>query len=60
MARVYRLAAGKRLNASEMTRFVYALKELRAIIEAITFTDTIERRVAELEADNAASRGANA
>ena len=60
MARVYRLAAGRRLNANEMTRFIYALRELRAIIEAITFTDTIERRVAELEVDYATSRGANA
>jgi hypothetical protein len=48
MARVYRLAASGRLDAGEMTKFVYALKEIRGVIEAAEMIE-IERRLAALE-----------
>ena len=34
MARLYRLALNGRIRSDEMTRFIYALKEIRACLEA--------------------------
>jgi hypothetical protein len=34
MARLYRLALNGRIPSDEMTRFIYALKEIRAFLEA--------------------------
>ena len=53
MARLYRLALNGRIRSDEMTRFIYALKEIRACLEAETLTD-IQLRLALLsrEMDN--------
>ena len=53
MARLYRLALNGRIRSDEMTRFIYALKEIRACLEAETLTD-IQQRLALLsrEVDN--------
>ena len=53
MARLYRLALNGRIPSDEMTRFIYALKEIRACLEAETLTD-IQQRLALLsrEVDN--------
>jgi hypothetical protein len=45
MARLYRLALNGRIRSDEMTRFVYALKEIRACIEAELLTDVQQRLV---------------
>ena len=42
MARLYRLALNGRIRSDEMTRFIYALKEIRACLEA----ETADRRTA--------------
>ena len=34
MARLYRLALNGRIRSDEMTRFIYALREIRACLEA--------------------------
>ena len=34
MAGLYRVASNGRIRSDEMTRFIYALKELRACLEA--------------------------
>ena len=34
LARLYRLALNGRIRSDEMTRFIYALKEIRACLEA--------------------------
>ena len=47
MARLYRLALNGRIPADEMTRFIYALKEIRACLEAEMLTD-VQRRLALL------------
>ena len=39
MARLYRLALNGRIPSDEMTRFIYALKEIRACLEAEVLTD---------------------
>ena len=36
MARLYRLGLNGRIRSDEMTRFIYALKEIRACLEAET------------------------
>src|SRR5262245_36807390 len=47
MARLYRLALNGRIPSEEMTRFIYALKEIRACLEAEILTD-IQQRLALL------------
>src|SRR5262245_57879378 len=43
MARLYRLALNGRIRSDEMTRFIYALKEIRACLEAEMLTDVQQR-----------------
>ena len=43
MARLYRLSLNGRIRSDEMTRFIYALKEIRACIEAELLTDVQQR-----------------
>src|SRR6185295_1893912 len=45
MARLYRLALNGRIRSDEMTRFIYALKEIRACLEAEMLTDVQQRLV---------------
>jgi hypothetical protein len=47
MARLYRLALNGRIASDEMTRFIYALKEIRACLEAEILTD-VQQRLAVL------------
>ena len=51
--RLYRLALNGRIRSDEMTRFIYALKEIRACLEAELLTD-VQQRLALLsrEMDN--------
>jgi hypothetical protein len=53
MARLYRLALNGRIRSDEMTRFIYALKEIRACLEAEILVD-VQQRLAVLsrETDN--------
>ena len=41
MARLYRLALNGKIRSDEMTRFIYALKEIRACLEAEILTDVL-------------------
>ena len=50
MARLYRLALNGRIRPDEMTRFIYALKEIRACLEAELLTD-VQHRLALLSRD---------
>jgi hypothetical protein len=50
MARLYRLGLNGRIRSDEMTRFIYALKEIRACLEAELLTD-VQRRLATLTRD---------
>jgi hypothetical protein len=50
MARLYRLALNGRIRSDEMTRFIYALKEIRACIEAEMLSD-VQHRLALLSRD---------
>jgi len=50
MARLYRLALNGRIRSDEMTRFIYALKEIRACLEAEMLTD-VQQRLALLSRD---------
>jgi hypothetical protein len=50
MARLYRLGLNGRIPSDEMTRFIYALKEIRACLEAETLID-VEQRLAALSRD---------
>jgi hypothetical protein len=43
MARLYRLGLNGRIPSDEMTRFIYALKEIRACLEAEMLTDVQHR-----------------
>ena len=43
MARLYRLGLNGRIRSEEMTRFIYALKEIRACLEAELLTDVQQR-----------------
>ena len=43
MARLYRLGLNGKIPSDEMTRFIYALKEIRACIEAEMLTDVQQR-----------------
>jgi hypothetical protein len=45
MARLYRLALNGKIRSDEMTRFIYALKEIRACLEAEILTDVQKRLV---------------
>ena len=45
MSRLYRLALNGRIRSDEMTRFIYALKEIRACLEAELLTDVQQRLV---------------
>jgi hypothetical protein len=47
MARLYRLGLNGRIPSDEMTRFIYALKEIRACLEAETLID-VQKRLALL------------
>ena len=51
MARLYRLALNGRIQSDEMTRFIYALKEIRACLEAELLTD-IQHRLAALSRED--------
>ena len=50
MARLYRFGLNGRIRSEEMTRFIYALKEIRACLEAELLTD-IQQRLALLSRD---------
>jgi hypothetical protein len=50
MARLYRLALNGKIRSDEMTRFIYALKEIRACLEAETLVD-VQQRLAMLSRD---------
>ena len=50
MARLYRLGLNGRIRSDEMTRFIYALKEIRACIEAEMLVD-VQQRLAVLSRD---------
>src|SRR6187431_1802115 len=50
MARLYRLGLNGRIRSDEMTRFIYALKEIRACLEAELLTD-VQQRLALLSRD---------
>ena len=50
MSRLYRLALNGRIRSDEMTRFIYALKEIRACLEAEMLTD-VQHRLALLSRD---------
>src|SRR6516225_2249214 len=50
MARLYRLGLNGRIPSDEMTRFIYALKEIRACLEAETLID-VQQRLAALTRD---------
>src|SRR5947199_4781245 len=45
MARLYRLGLNGRIRSDEMTRFIYALKEIRACIESELLADVQNRLV---------------
>jgi len=45
MARLYRLGLNGKIRSDEMTRFVYALKEIRACLEAEILADVQQRLV---------------
>ena len=45
MARLYRLGLNGRIPSDEMTRFIYALKEIRACLEAELLTNIQQRLV---------------
>ena len=45
MARLYRLGLNGRIRSDEMTRFIYALREIRACLEAELLTDVQQRLV---------------
>ena len=51
MARLYRLALNGRIRSDEMTRFIYALKEIRACLEAELLTD-VQQRLMSRDMDN--------
>ena len=50
MARLYRLGLNGRIRSDEMTRFIYALREIRACLEAELLTD-VQQRLALLSRD---------
>jgi hypothetical protein len=56
MARLYRLGLNGRIPSDEMTRFIYALKEIRACLEAEMLTD-VQHRLALLTRDMESHNG---
>ena len=56
MARLYRLGLNGRIRSDEMTRFIYALKEIRACLEAEILTD-VQQRLALLSRDTGNQNG---
>src|SRR5580765_4274401 len=56
MARLYRLALNGRIRSDEMTRFIYALREIRACLEAETLID-VQQRLAVLSRDMGIQNG---
>ena len=50
MARLYRLGLNGRIRSDEMTRFIYALKEIRACLEGELLIE-IQQRLALLSRD---------
>jgi hypothetical protein len=50
MARLYRLALNGRIRSDEMTRFIYAFKEIRSCLEAELLTD-VQHRLTSLSRD---------
>ena len=50
MARLYRLGLNGRIRSDEMARFIYALREIRACLEAEILTD-VQQRLALLSRD---------
>jgi len=58
MARLYRLGLNGRIRSDEMTRFIYALKEIRACLEAETLID-VQQRLALLSRDMDTHNGHN-
>jgi hypothetical protein len=56
MARLYRLGLNGRIRSGEMTRFVYALKEIRACLEAELLTD-VQQRLALLSREMDTNNG---
>ena len=56
MARLYRLGLNGKIRSDEMTRFIYALKEIRACIEAEMLTD-VQQRLALLSRDTGNQNG---
>ena len=56
MSRLYRLGLNGRIRSDEMTRFIYALKEIRACLEAEILTD-VQQRLAFLSRDRDTHNG---
>ena len=56
MARLYRLGLNGKIRSDEMTRFIYALKEIRACLEAELLTD-VQQRLALLSRDMDSDNG---
>ncbi|MET4150431.1 hypothetical protein ABIC08_000023 [Bradyrhizobium sp. RT9b] len=56
MARLYRMGLNGRIPSDEMTRFIYALKEIRACLEAEVLTD-VQQRLAVLSRDMGVHNG---
>ena len=56
MARLYRLALKGTVQPDEMTKFIYALKEIRACIEAEVL-DGVQQRLEALSAAVGGRRG---
>jgi hypothetical protein len=56
MARLYRLALKGTVQPDEMTKFIYALKEIRACIEAEVL-DSVQAKLAALSASVGTHRG---
>src|SRR5215471_1594586 len=56
MARLYRMGLNGRIPSDEMTRFIYALKEIRACLEAETLID-VQQRLAALTRDMGNNNG---
>jgi hypothetical protein len=50
MARLYRLGLNGRIRSDEMTRFIYALREIRGCLEAELLAD-VQHRLALLSRD---------
>ena len=50
MSRLYRLGLNGRIRSDEMTRFIYARKEIRACLEAEILVD-VQQRLAVLSRD---------